>query len=326
MTVAPAASGVHRFAARAMGSPLRLTLVGSDDRAAATIWSAVRDDVEATEQALSRFRESAELVGLNRRLGVPVPVGDRLYRALTAAERARRVTSGRFDARVLRDLERLGEHGATAGPRTAAHPAEDVPPGEPSVRRRPRSRLVRIEEPIDLGGIGKGLALRWAARLVERLAAEGTAEECGYLLEAGGDIACRGPAPDGATWRIAIEAPDEGVAPAAVVAAVGGAVMTSSRLVRHWRSPAGDDVHHLIDPATHEPAGDGLVSVTVAGPDPAWSEVWSKSLFVAGRGGIGPLARSRGLAAWWIDADGRVAMTPAARERTLWVRDEAATA
>ncbi len=116
-----------------------------------------------------------------------------------------------------------------------------------------------------------------------------------------------------------------GAVPASVVAASRGAVVTSSRLVRHWRSPAGREVHHLIDPATHEPADDGLVSVTVAGSDPAWSEVWSKSLFVAGRNDIGSLARSRGLAAWWIDADGRVSMTPAARERTLWVRDEPAS-
>jgi thiamine biosynthesis lipoprotein len=58
--------------------------------------------------------------------------------------------------------------------------------------------------------------------------------------------------------------------------------------------------------------------VTVAGPDPAWAEVWSKSLFLAGVEGIGPLARSRGLASWWIRADGELEMTPAARLRTTW--------
>jgi hypothetical protein len=42
----------------------------------------------------------------------------------------------------------------------------------------------------------------------------------------------------------------------------------------------------------------------------------------AGRA-IAELARSRGLAAWWVADDGALAMTPAARERTLWVRDEA---
>ena len=43
------------------------------------------------------------------------------------------------------------------------------------------------------------------------------------------------------------------------------------------------EVHHLIHPRTGEPGGDGLLAVTVAAPDPAWSEIWSKTLFLAGR-------------------------------------------
>jgi thiamine biosynthesis lipoprotein len=318
--------GVHAFRAGAMGSPLALTLVGASPQASVATWAAVRDDVEASEQAMSRFRESGELVALNRRLGEPTAVSPRLYRALAAAERARRSTEGRFDGRVLRDLERLGEHGAEPGPPPRFPLADDESPGTgergdtPSVRRRPRSRLVRLDEPIDLGGIGKGLALRWAATHVERLA-----PDAGYLLEAGGDIVCRGPAPDGPEWRIAIEAPDGAEDPPAIVAVDRGSVVTSSILVRRWRGPDGAEVHHLVDPRTHRPADDGLVAVSVAGSDPAWSEVWSKSLFLAGRSGIGPLARARGIAAWWIDVDGSLSMTPAGRERTLWVRDEAAT-
>ncbi len=53
--------------------------------------------------------------------------------------------------------------------------------------------------------------------------------------------------------------------------------------------------------------------MTVAGPDPAWAEVWSKTLFLEGSRGIGPRARGLGLAAWWIRDDGDLEMTPAAR-------------
>lgn len=81
-------------------------------------------------------------------------------------------------------------------------------------------------------------------------------------------------------------------------------------------------VHHLIDPATGEPAGAGLLAVTVLWPDPAWAEVWSKTLFLAGKDGIAVEARRRGLAAWWSDSSGRLEMTPAARMLTTWVRDE----
>ena len=42
-------------------------------------------------------------------------------------------------------------------------------------------------------------------------------------------------------------------------------------------------VHHLVDPRTGEPADGGLRAVTGHGPDPAWAEVWSKTLFIEGR-------------------------------------------
>jgi len=295
-----------------MASPLRLTVVGLDPASAEVAWRAVRDDVEASEQAMSRFRESAELVALNRRLGEEVPVGRRLYAALAACERARRRTDGRFDARVLRDLERLGEHGASVDA-----PAPGLVATERSVERRPRDGVVRLHDPIDLGGIGKGLALRWAAAALARLGADR------FLLEAGGDIVCRGTPADGAAWRVGVEDPTGAPAPLAVVGLVDAAVVTSSIAIRHWRDDSGAEVHHLLDPSIGRPADAGLRAVSVAGADPAWAEVWSKSLFVGGRRAIAELARSRGLAAWWVADDGALAMTPAARERTLWVRDEA---
>ena len=82
-------------------------------------------------------------------------------------------------------------------------------------------------------------------------------------------------------------------------------------------------MHHLLDPVTGEPADDGLVAVTVAAADPAWAEVWSKVLYLAGRGAIADEARSRGLAAWWVANGGALEMTAAARALTIWVAAEA---
>ena len=67
--------------------------------------------------ALSRFRADSELTALNRLAGTGrvVPVSWRLRTAVAAVHRAGRLTDGRFDARVLGALERIGEHGAVAG-------------------------------------------------------------------------------------------------------------------------------------------------------------------------------------------------------------------
>ena len=175
------------------------------------------------------------------------------------------------------------------------------------------------ERPIDTGGIGKGLALRWAAAAALSALPAGS----GMLLDAGGDIVHAGVAPPGGGWRIGVDDPiaPPGVdgPPVAVLALAAGAVATSSVGTRNWTAPDGRRVHHLVDPATREPARTGLIAVTVAAPDPAWSEVWSKALFLGGREAIGEEARRRGLAAWWIDDRGRLGMTPGARAASVWV-------
>jgi len=320
-----AAQPAARFERRAMGSPLRLTLVGVPDGRAANAWAAVSAAIEEIEQSLSRFRPASDLMALNARAGDPAcaTVDPWLYAALAAAERAWRRTDGAFDPRVIGDLERLGYAGAAvangaARPEPAPFSRLSAFPDRRWLHRDPRRRGVAIASPIDLGGIGKGLALRWAlARLTAALPELGE-PAVGALLEAGGDLVARGTAPQTGPWLIAIEDPAGGPEPA-VVALEAGAVCTSSISVHAWQAPDGRRVHHLLDPRTGEPGGDGLVAVTVAAPDPAWTEVWSKALFLEGQRGIGPRAGSLGLAAWWMRTDGTLEMTPAARERTVWL-------
>jgi thiamine biosynthesis lipoprotein len=74
----------------------------------------------------------------------------------------------------------------------------------------------------------------------------------------------------------------------------------------------------LIDPRTGEPGGEGLMAVTVAGPDPAWAEVWSKSLFLAGEDGIADLCEREGLAALWVTDDGRRGKSTAMIAHVMW--------
>ncbi len=236
-----------------------------------------------------------------------------------------------FDPTVLGSLERIGERGASlaapAGPagRPAAageYAAGGAAPALGPVAHdgRAPSRVHVPVSPVDTGGIGKGLALRWARdRALAVLPADAS-----FLLDAGGDLVAGGAPDEG--WEIGIEdpiAPDGAAAdPVAVLWLPTGAVATSSVRVRHWRGPDGSAVHHIIDPGTGEPARTGLIAVTVAAPDPAWAEVWSKALFLAGADAIGEEARARGIAAWWVDDRGRLWMTPDARLRTIGAAEE----
>lgn len=336
---APGTTVTHRFTGRAMGSPLRLIVTETSDTDAEAAWAAVVAEFEAAEQAMSRYRPGSDLSDLNRQAGsgTRVAVGRRLRVALAAADRAGRLTGGAFDARVLVDLERLGRHVPFTGETTSLVGSADV--ARLGGRSRSagrwlevagRSPRIGLTERVDLDGIGKGLALRWAWR---RISAR-LGPRAGALLEAGGDIVARSPSPDPGPWLIGIEDPTAdspldragtgGPAPGpavprpmAVVGLEQGAITTSSVAVHRWVAD-GRVVHHLIDPSTGEPGGAGLLGVTVAASDPAWAEVWSKTLFLAGRSGIAAEARRRGLAAWWVADDGSIEMTPAARFVTVW--------
>lgn len=301
-----------RFAGRAMGSPLALTVVGLGSGAARRAWEMVAADIEQTEASISRWRAESGLSRLNSSAGSGrwAAVDRRLFTLLAASSRAQRLSGGRFDARVISRLEALGEQAGVPLPPAPNSVGDDSPWMVPGDQRR----TLQLHVPVDSGGIGKGLALRWALAALRRADLLGH----GVLLEAGGDLVASGEAPGAGPWQIGIENPADSDAPLAVISVSGGAVATSSTAVRRWTTSDGRAVHHLIDPSTGEPGGDGLVAVTVAAADPAWAEVWSKTLFLAGSRLIGDEARRRGLAAWWVEADGSLHLTPAARPRTAW--------
>jgi thiamine biosynthesis lipoprotein len=167
--------------------------------------------------------------------------------------------------------------------------------------------------PIDLGGIGKGLAVRWAADTLRGAAAAA-------LVEAGGDLIALGPGPNGDGWWVGVDdplaAPKGAGDPVAVLRLVDQACATSSTALRRWTA-GGRPAHHLIDPRTGAPADPAVASVTVVADDPAEAEVWSKALLLLGARAA-ERARDRGLAAYVQHADGRRVATPALEAHLAW--------
>ncbi len=285
---------------------------------AAEALGAAQDVFVRVERACTRFDPDSPLMRANAapKQWHTVPV--ECFDALVAARDAYVLTDGLFDPRVLQTLSALGydktlpfAQGSVSVPRAAA-------PTERATRRRgwkPRFDVGRAavllgREPVDLGGIGKGLACRWAA---DRLRGAGRAA----LVEAGGDLQTLGGGPEGDGWRVGVEDPRGGSEPVAVLAVNDTACATSSTRIRRWR--AGEsDVHHLIDPRTDAPARSGLVAVTVIADDAATAEVWSKVLFVTGRGRIRARADDVGLAALWVDHDGVVGTSRAMKPHLVW--------
>ena len=264
----------------------------------------------------TRFDPQSPLMRTNasptRRHRVPRVLFDALQEAYTAYER----THGVFDPRVVRHLESMGYDSSLSFDQTDIQVGERDEPAPLRRTWQPRFRAskcdVWIGEPVDLGGIGKGLAVRWASDVL----APHTQD---YLVEAGGDCYLAGRAPDGDSWRVGVEDPFGGETPVAVLAVSDRAVATSSTRLRHWR--VGErPVHHLIDPRTGKSGGEGLIAVTVVGHDPAVAEVDTKVLFLSGRDAIAREAARHEMAALWCDTEGQVHCSEAMAPYVIWER------
>jgi len=274
------------------------------------------DAFASVHETCTRFDPDSPLMRANARPAEWHDVPVTLLAAVRAAHRAYRATGGRFDPRVLDDLVRLGYDRslpfrdgdvATAG---VDRPRPPLPPWTPQFRsgRRPRLHLGGV--PIDLGGIAKSLAVRWASDLL--------AEQWDdFLLDAGGDCYCAGTGPLADGWRVGVEDPAGGSDPLAVLALRDQGCATSSTKLRHWRAGNGA-AHHLIDPASGRPGGDGLVAVTVVDDDPSCAEVSTKLLFLGGATDIARTADRLGSAALWVTRDGDVGTSAAIDPLIVW--------
>jgi thiamine biosynthesis lipoprotein len=237
------------------------------------------------EQRLSRFDPNSDLSRLNADPRRSVPAGPMLRAAVEAALHAASLTSGLVDPTLLGPLRATGydqsrahvhapsllDALASAPPRRAARPdpaarwrGVHVDHGARVIKRAPGLEL-------DLGGSVKG----WAADLVaDRLGRRG---RC--AVDCGGDL--RVIAGHGAPWVVYVRHPLTGRVAHTLHVRAGG-VATSGIDARLWERPVGGFAHHLIDPATGEPAWTGLLTATALAATALEAEALAKAALLSG--------------------------------------------
>jgi FAD:protein FMN transferase len=121
----------------------------------------------------------------------------------------------------------------------------------------------------------------------------------------GGDVATAGPVPAGG-WPVHVTDDHRAGtdAPGQRIALRGGALATSSTGARRWRR-AGRTVHHIVDPATGEPAPPVWRTVSVAAASCVDANTASTAAIVRGADAPGWLA-SLGLPARLVGPAGDV--------------------
>jgi FAD:protein FMN transferase len=286
------------------------TLVVSEPAAVRLARMVADAELAAVDQACSRFRADSELSRLNAAGGRAIPVSGLFAEILGVALRAARLTGGDVDPTCGgpladigydRDFALLAAVGDTgphrAGPRRRA-------PGWRSVQLDPVAGqvLVRHGAQLDLGATAKA----WAADRCATMIAAQTGS--GVLVSLGGDIAVAGTPPD-AGWRIRVTddhaaSPD---APGQTVTIASGGLATSSTTVRTW-AMGGQRMHHIINPATGEPASSCWRTVSVAAASCVDANTASTAAIVRSAAALAWL-RAAGLPARLVRHDGSVEIT-----------------
>jgi FAD:protein FMN transferase len=259
------------------------TLIVTEAGALAAARRLADAELAAIDLACSRFRADSELSALNAADGATVCISELFAEFLTVALRAARLTDGAVDPTCGRALAELGydrdfgllepARAAAPGPASpvpaSSGPVSPVPGGSALARPVPGWRSVRLDTGPPRASLAGGAQLDLGATAKARAAdrcADAIARQlgCGVLVSLGGDIAVAGPATAGG-WRIRVTddhaaGPD---APGQTVAITSGGLATSSTTVRAWARD-GRRMHHIVDPATGEPARSCWRTVSVA--------------------------------------------------------------
>jgi thiamine biosynthesis lipoprotein len=232
----------------------RATVCSADRSGLPAALTQVKRTLGAFDVACSSFREDSELAVLNASAGEPVVVSGLLFAAVREAVRAARLTGGAVDPTVG---QALIAHGINPPMNDRPVRIEAVPGYEVIGLDDAEHRIrVAVGVRLDLGATAKALAADMAA------VAASSAAGCGVLVGLCGDISVAGEPPaDG--WTVRVTDDHRHVEQVGQTVAIrSGGLATSSVTVRRT-ARMGDAVHHLIDPATGQPAGGPWRTVSV---------------------------------------------------------------
>ncbi|MBL9123920.1 MAG: FAD:protein FMN transferase [Planctomycetaceae bacterium] len=300
-----------KFSRRAMACQFEFILPAAGPEAGPEAAVAALDLVDDLEAQLTAYRDSSELMEINRRaVHEAVPVEERLFELLQFAVELSARTGGAYDitsgplSRIwgfqrrqgrVPDAEEIVAALARVGSRHVELNRED---------RSVRFRASGVE--LNLGSIGKGYALD---RCAELLRAAGVNRA---LLHGGqssvvalnpwpeADGAAVEPAQPSLHWTVGVGDPLRPGKRLALARLWNRALGTSGSSVQFFRH-AGRRYAHILDPRTGWPA-EGLLSATVFAPTAAAADALSTACYVLGLDGALKLCEELGVAAALVES------------------------
>lgn len=157
---------------------------------------------------------------------------------------------------------------------------------------------------LDLGAVGKGLAL---SRILELLEEE--PEVSGAVVYLGGSVLTYGSRLDGGSWKIGIADPSDPSSSVGILTLEGQWCVSTSGDYERYVERDGVRWHHILDPATGLPADSGVRSATILSRDGLLGDGLSTACFILGPEKGLELAGEYGAEVLFILDDGEFVMS-----------------
>lgn len=261
-----------------LGTFVTISAFGPDRATTLNAISAAFAEFQRADAVMSLHRPDSELAQLNARAATnAVVVSPELFAVLQLAREIATQTDGAFDVtiRPLADLWGFiwKEHRLPT--------TEELERTLPLVDYRQMqldaaTQTVRFLTPglsLDLGGIGKGVAVDWALAKLQSLGITNA------MVKAGGDLRVSGTPPGKSYWTVQIEDPRK--KGRRVRIPLRDAALSTSGNYENFFEVAGRRYSHILDPRTGLPIA-SLAACTVIAPTSAESDAWATALLVRG--------------------------------------------
>ncbi|MFS8608339.1 MAG: FAD:protein FMN transferase [Gammaproteobacteria bacterium] len=284
-----------------MGTEVSVELWHDDAAAGRALVEAVLDEYRRIDREMSTYKPESPISRVNAEAASqPVPVSRELLDLVGRALELSDLSGGAFDITYdsvgfLYDFRaRRRPSDEEIGSRLSAIDWRHV------VLDRDAS-TIRFSQPgvrINLGGIAKGYAVERGAAILREHGVRHA------VLNAGGDTRVVGDR-RGQPWIVGIRHPRLDDEIVTRLPLVDEAVSTSGDYERYFEED-GRRYHHILNPATGRPT-EGVLSVTVIGPDATMTDGLSTTLFVLGvEEGLELIERLPGYEAVIVTADGKL--------------------
>ena len=259
-----------------MGTSCSVELWADDEERGKELVAEVLAEYRRIDAAMSTYKPDSEISGVNAHAAeAPMVIGDELFRLVERSLELSVASEGAFDITYdsVGYLYDFRAHKRPTDAQIAARlPAVDY---RHVVLDRARRTIFFTTQGvrINLGGIAKGYTVELAAAMLRARGVEHA------ILNAGGDTRVIGDR-RGQPWIVGIRHPRVADEVVTRLPLVDEAISTAGDYERYFEEN-GRRYHHIINPATGRPT-EGILTVTVIGPDGTLTDGLDTAIFVLG--------------------------------------------